>query len=604
MIRSLLALFLSVCTTLTASFQSSDGVHTFKGTIVSATTNTLDAVVNVKAPPFNAAGTGSANDTAAIQAAFNYAWGTNNTRTELNKTIYIPPGTYKLTSTISVTNVRSARLIGGGRNNTIFRADHAGPAFQTDGLWYSRIEGIQFISTVPHTNGVFELDGNIVHDGATIGVQGNTFIDCLFHGGSFTSYALAIARRGTSWGQGSENLFLNCHFASATNAGVFINGPNALQNTFIGGNVQSCRNDGIFVSYGGAAIYSMGFQNATGGLLTQTGYDIHYGQYNNENGIVSGCRSESIQFIKSDNVPVDVYGFVGTPAGYSTWNPSQAYSLNQIVAPATANGYLFQCTVAGTSGSSEPTWLFSGTTTDGDASWIVLDRTGVHASGSFRLSKFPFVRCRFGNVNTVVDTCEFTRPDWLWPSSYNDFSNGWNGAVIINNTASAAYGVAQNGGGIVVTNKTMFNLGRQPILWSFGSGGGNYSDVGLLRNDGARASGTEYADSKNVLGVIGSLGKLSSENPIGDDFVIVGGLGAESGGAIRMMTQPSGSTSAVTRVTIANDGVVTLAGTLAAAGFLAGSLAGITTTWTNMIPNVITQRISTIGGIVVTNLTL
>lgn len=39
-------------------------------------------------------------------------------------------------------------------------------------------------------------------------------------------------------------------------------------------------------------------------------------------------------------------------------------------------------------------------------------------------------------------------------------------------------------------------------------------------------------------------------------------------------------------------------------GYSANSIAGITTTWTNMISGVITQRISTIGGIVVTNLTL
>lgn len=50
--------------------------------------------------------------------------------------------------------------------------------------------------------------------------------------------------------------------------------------------------------------------------------------------------------------------------------------------------------------------------------------------------------------------------------------------------------------------------------------------------------------------------------------------------------------------------VVQGSGTMSAFGFLAGAIPGITTTWTNMIPNVITQRISSIGGIVVTNLTL
>lgn len=58
-------------------------------------------------------------------------------------------------------------------------------------------------------------------------------------------------------------------------------------------------------------------------------------------------------------------------------------------------------------------------------------------------------------------------------------------------------------------------------------------------------------------------------------------------------------------MTVKDDGAVQVANTVNATnGFKIGSIVGITTTWTNMIPNVITQRISTIGGIVVTNLTL
>lgn len=64
---------------------------------------------------------------------------------------------------------------------------------------------------------------------------------------------------------------------------------------------------------------------------------------------------------------------------------------------------------------------------------------------------------------------------------------------------------------------------------------------------------------------------------------------------------PDGHFTAIGACVITGGGSGTLSTT---AGFLVGSIPGITTTWTNMIPNVITQRISTIGGIVVTNSTL
>lgn len=50
----------------------------------------------------------------------------------------------------------------------------------------------------------------------------------------------------------------------------------------------------------------------------------------------------------------------------SAWAASTAYSVGDYVIPTTANGHIYKCTVAGTSGSSEPVWP----TTDGN---IVVD---------------------------------------------------------------------------------------------------------------------------------------------------------------------------------------------------------------------------------------
>lgn len=68
---------------------------------------------------------------------------------------------------------------------------------------------------------------------------------------------------------------------------------------------------------------------------------------------------------------------VGEPATYyegvepAAWAASTAYSLGDVVRPTTRNGYNYECTTAGTSGASEPTWPTTpgNTVNDGTAVW-------------------------------------------------------------------------------------------------------------------------------------------------------------------------------------------------------------------------------------------
>lgn len=54
----------------------------------------------------------------------------------------------------------------------------------------------------------------------------------------------------------------------------------------------------------------------------------------------------------------------------TTWADLTAYALGTIISP-TAGTHFYRCTVAGTSGATEPTWKTDGTTnTDGTATWI------------------------------------------------------------------------------------------------------------------------------------------------------------------------------------------------------------------------------------------
>lgn len=59
------------------------------------------------------------------------------------------------------------------------------------------------------------------------------------------------------------------------------------------------------------------------------------------------------------------------PDAFSPWLPSTAFSVGEYVVPAPRNGYLYQVTVAGTSGATPPTWPLTvdATITDGTVTW-------------------------------------------------------------------------------------------------------------------------------------------------------------------------------------------------------------------------------------------
>jgi hypothetical protein len=104
----------------------------------------------------------------------------------------------------------------------------------------------------------------------------------------------------------SENLFMNCYFSRGgtipyTGSGLYIRNYNALGNTVIGGNIAQC-GYGIYVHAGSApTIYGVGFQNYTiwgGQPLCYPGIDIYIENSAGDAYAISGCRSESDNFLK------------------------------------------------------------------------------------------------------------------------------------------------------------------------------------------------------------------------------------------------------------------------------------------------------------------
>lgn len=65
----------------------------------------------------------------------------------------------------------------------------------------------------------------------------------------------------------------------------------------------------------------------------------------------------------------------------AAWQADTAYSEGDLIVPTTPNGYMYRCTVAGTSGSTEPSWstTFNTADTDGTAEW---DCWGYHTANN------------------------------------------------------------------------------------------------------------------------------------------------------------------------------------------------------------------------------
>lgn len=99
----------------------------------------------------------------------------------------------------------------------------------------------------------------------------------------------------------------------------------------------------------------------------------------------------------------DVF-FTAKPA--PTWQASTAYILTNIVSPVTGNGFHYECTTAGTTGSTEPTWptVVGNTVTDGTVVWTCRSATvtiGVSNTGA------KSINCT-GFTGTITGTAAIT----------------------------------------------------------------------------------------------------------------------------------------------------------------------------------------------------
>jgi hypothetical protein len=96
------------------------------------------------------------------------------------------------------------------------------------------------------------------------------------------------------------------------------------------------------------------------------GHLVHY-----ERNALS-VREQALQVLYEFNAP-NIYQRYGLETSKPAWVASTSYALGNLIMPTSTNenGIYYECTTAGTSGSTEPTWptAIGNTVTDGTAAW-------------------------------------------------------------------------------------------------------------------------------------------------------------------------------------------------------------------------------------------
>ena len=251
----------------------------------------------VNAFDYGAIGNGIADDTAALQAAIDAAFGPagsphggadSATGYWANRRLFIPRGNYKITSPLVLTSVQGAHIHGAGKFatrifNTTTSPDWSGTCLRSTAIKYSLIENLTLQSGAGE-HAAFDMDW----DNATtygVGTHANICRNVRFVGGNWGCWI-----KRTSGDLGSECPFYDCDFINCATCGLICKWQNSLNIMVLGGKVENC-GVGITSDFGGALSY-IGGVNFSGSTVQDIEYRAPQG------GLIEGCYSTSNVFAR------------------------------------------------------------------------------------------------------------------------------------------------------------------------------------------------------------------------------------------------------------------------------------------------------------------
>jgi len=297
-------------TTLTTSGYTNpgdggDAIYTKTGGPTTGGFQSLDGAFWAIAPSnfmsvkqFGAKGDGLTDDTTAIQNAINFVipvqLGSNDFVNALQDKaiLYFPPGQYVIVTPLDFSGRTGGRVMGAGKLATqIFQNTNAVDCIHANGIAYFSFEAMGLFCQGGGNSASFDLDWTNTGNGPN--THSIVFRDIFFSCGqsNFGSYGLRI---GKSNNQCSEISIYSCFFSNCTVAGISIEAANALNIEVYGGDFEGCSNIGIWVQLGFVeTISGAAFENGT------NNWDILIGSTGGDGCIITGCRSESKNFLGS-----------------------------------------------------------------------------------------------------------------------------------------------------------------------------------------------------------------------------------------------------------------------------------------------------------------
>ncbi len=273
-------------------------------------------VVNVK--DYGAYGDGSHDDTLAVQAALDAAFGpasnSHGKTGALNRSVYFPAGGYRTTAPLVVTGVQGGKIYGDGPAlstiqlvpTTITPVNSEGftPVLWLNGFYKGSIRDLNFVGpsdTVTWSTVCiwFGPDGTSVEaGGGGSGSNGNLFENVNTSG---TTYGIIHGSAHSA--AVSENTYINCAFGSAGVGsghdliGFYCSGGNTLNMKVIGGGCAGCL---------------VGFKTNNSATITSiisVAMDNNYQDMDfaaSASPIVIGVRTEGGAFLKTGSTPTVV----------------------------------------------------------------------------------------------------------------------------------------------------------------------------------------------------------------------------------------------------------------------------------------------------------